>query len=71
MGWEVINDKESNTIGFFCNTADVCFGPIIYNEDKQLEKQEIYNHFIDNDPRLLTENEIINEIYDLMERKEK
>jgi flagellar motor component MotA len=71
MGWEVIKDKESETIGFFCNTADVCFGPIIYNEDKQLEKQEIYDHFIDKDPRLLTEGEIRNEIYDLMERKEK
>ena len=71
MGWEVINDKESKKIGFFCNTQDVCFGPIVYNDDIQLEKQEIYDHFIDKDPRSLTEGEIRNEIHDLIERKEK
>ncbi len=70
MGWEIIKDEEREIIGFFCNTADICFGPIIYNDEHMLEKQELYNHFIDNDPRNLSENEIRNEVHDLVKQRE-
>jgi|TARA_R110002110_G_scaffold145923_1_gene335597 hypothetical protein len=44
MGWEIWHDsngQNTNRIGFFCNTADVSFGPVIYT-DGGFDKSEFY-----------------------------
>ena len=45
MGWEVWSDTDSNRsygqMGFFCNTADVSFGPV-FMTDSYFDKSEFY-----------------------------
>ena len=45
MAWEVWSDTDSNRsygqMGFFCNTADVSFGPV-FMTDSYFDKGEFY-----------------------------
>ena len=60
MGWEVWTKQErkppsryfpkgyvKTRIGFFCNTADTSFGPVLYIGEswKGVNEEEIRNHF--------------------------
>tara|TARA_R100001530_G_C4193759_1_gene122875 strand:+ start:213 stop:482 length:270 start_codon:yes stop_codon:yes gene_type:complete len=85
MSWEIWQDQAScypesddkhttYRIGFFCNTTDVSFGPVMYFdvsmgfEDAQ---DEIYHKWSATDPRngTMTDSDISDEIYRIMEKE--
>ena len=62
MGWEIWSDTDSNRsygqMGFFCNTADVSFGPV-FMTDSSFDKGQFYEMWDKagfNDPRSDDEN---------------
>ena len=75
MAWEIwqkeisYDDPEYEglyQIGFFCNTADTSFGPVLgiqvdTNKYKDAEDQ-IYTEWKADDPRTLDNDEIYNEV---------
>ena len=66
MSWDIIEDKEREVLGFFCDTDDVLVGPLIYTGDGHpccgLNKDEINEymkeHNYEFDPRTMTNSEI-------------
>ena len=76
MGWELWQNKPILTddgpykdlceIGFFCNTADTSFGPVIgFTVDSKKykdAKDQIYSEWKAEDPRCLTDDEIRTEV---------
>ena len=62
MGWELWHDEGDSygRIGFFCNTADVSFGPVIYT-DSGFDKKMFYELWDKSslpDARSMTETEL-------------
>jgi hypothetical protein len=52
MAWEVwympLEDHGYGKLGFFCNTADICFGPVVYvsySYDVDTVVNAIYDHW--------------------------
>ena len=75
MAWELwqkeisYDDPEYEglyQIGFFCNTADMSFGPVLgiqVNTNKYKDaRHQIYVEWKADDPRTLTSDEIYNEV---------
>tara|TARA_Y100001951_G_scaffold82841_1_gene71514 strand:+ start:180 stop:446 length:267 start_codon:yes stop_codon:yes gene_type:complete len=85
MSWEIWQDQASwypesddkhttYRIGFFCNTADVSFGPVMYFDVSMSfddAKDEIYQKWSATDPRngTMTDSDIADEINRIMEVK--
>ena len=85
MSWEIWQDQASwypesddkhttYRIGFFCNTADVSFGPVMYFDVSMRfddAKDEIYQKWSATDPRngTMTDSDIADEINRIMEKK--
>ena len=82
MSWEIWQDQASwypesddkhttYRIGFFCNTADVSFGPVMYFDVSMRfddAKDEIYQKWSATDPRngTMTDSDIADEINRIM-----
>lgn len=52
MGWEIISSDRGAV--FICNTTDIAFGPIMYNEDEA----EDFAKWLGKDPRTFTNDEL-------------
>jgi hypothetical protein len=86
MSWEIWQQEQSwvsdekdkcfvYRIGFFCNTADVGFGPVLtfeVNNKFDDARDEIYSRWDTNDPRSgdMTDSNIADEINRIMEMEE-
>ena len=82
MSWEIWQDQASfypdgddkhttYRIGFFCNTADVSFGPVLYFDvgmGFEDARDEIYSRWDTIDPRRgeMTDSDIADEINRIM-----
>jgi hypothetical protein len=86
MSWEIWQDQanwypdadDKHTtyrIGFFCNTMDVSFGPVLYFDVSmgfENAKEEIYEKWSTLDPRnsSMSDSDIADEVNKIMEIKE-
>ena len=82
MAWEVwympIDEYAYGKLGFFCNTADISFGPVVYVDysyDVATVRRAIYEHWdeacreivdVPKDPRDMTMND--RQIHDVAKR---
>ena len=80
MAWEVWQkqagynpegeDKHATyQVGFFCNTMDVSFGPVVYFEVSMEyidAVEEIYDSWDTTDPRSLNNDQIFDELQRIM-----